>query len=544
MNRFSFARYPAAEQLKDAVVKLPLGFFGNPAAAPRCPIATILAIPTFEFPPGAPPCPPGSKIGMVGVSIFENYDFVHARPLFNVTPDRGYSAQFSASVIGNVISLYVVPLPRDEGYGLTIGSTNTGRAGLKMFSAFFYGVPSEHGSGTSGAPFLSNPVNCSEAEPKWEVFADSWENPGRVNPVTGFPDLTDPIWSINQEITPAVTGCDDPALTSQFQPSIDVQPVQDGPAQPDRPAGVKVQLDFPQSNDPTDLSTVFDASIPQAPPPKDVTVKLPAGVSLSAGASDGLKGCSDLASDPAGDQVHYDTTQPVTCPDASIIGTATANTPLLASRDPVDDSVTGPDPLPGNIYLIKPHPGDLSKGLDGTFRVLIQLNSDRNGVNFKLPGTVKADKETGQLTTTFLENPQLPASQLKLNFKSGPRAPLAMPSTCGTFNTTSNVVPWSTPETPDASPSSSFTISQGVDGSPCANTPAARPFNPTLSAGTESPAAGQSSPFILRVARKDGEQEFSTSRCGRPEGLHRFAQGCLILRRGSDRRCGRQERRR
>ena len=118
-----------------------------------------------------------------------------------------------------------------------------------------------------------------------------------------------------------MTGCDE----LDFHPSIDVQPVQEGAAQPDKPAGVKVQLDFPQTNDPTDLTTVFDASLPQTPPPKDVTVTLPAGISISPGASDGLQGCSDLASDPAGDQVHYDSTKPVTCPDASIIGSATAN---------------------------------------------------------------------------------------------------------------------------------------------------------------------------------------------------------------------------
>src|SRR5262249_55049675 len=126
MNRFSFAKYPANEQMKDAVVKLPLGFFGNPSATPRCPISAINAIPAFEFPPkeDVPGCPVGSKIGAVAASILGFYEIVHTRPLYNVKPDRGYSAQFSANVLGNVLSLYVVPLPRSEGYGLTIGSTN------------------------------------------------------------------------------------------------------------------------------------------------------------------------------------------------------------------------------------------------------------------------------------------------------------------------------------------------------------------------------------------------------------------------------------
>ena len=325
---------------------------------------------------------------------------------------------------------------------------------------------------------------------------------------------------------------------------VDVQPVQEGPAQPDKPAGVKVQLDFPQTNDPTDLHTVFDASKPQAPEPKDVTVKLPAGVSISPGASDGLQGCSDLASDPAGDQIHYDNIKPVTCPDASIIGSATADTPLLASRDPVDDSVTGPDPLPGIIYLIKPHPGDLRKGEDGTFRVLLQLNSNRYGVNFKLPGTVKADKETGQLTATFLENPQLPASQLKLNFKTGPRAPLAMPTTCGTFTTTSDVVPWSTPGTPDATPSSSFTISQGADGASLRQYPGGAPLQPDPRRRHPVHVRRQGQP--LHTARRPQGRRTGVQLSGpdRSEGIHRLAQGRLLLRRGRDRRRGRQERRR
>ena len=75
----------------------------------------------------------------------------------------------------------MVPLPRSEGYGLAIGSMNNARAGVKIFSATFFGVPSEHGSGTSGAPFASNPVDCSEAEPAWRLFVDTWENPGRAD---------------------------------------------------------------------------------------------------------------------------------------------------------------------------------------------------------------------------------------------------------------------------------------------------------------------------------------------------------------------------
>ena len=211
--------------------------------------------------------------------------------------------------------------------------------------------------------------------------------------------------------------------------------------QADQPAGLTTDLDFPQTNDPTDLSTVFNPAT-AAGAGAEGHHRQAAGRSQHL-AELGRRPGRLLGSpprDPAGDQVHYDTTEPVTCPNASIIGTATADTPLLASRDPVDDAVTGPEPIHGDVFLIKPHPGDLSPSgdQDGTFRrpdparaapLRDQLQASRN--------RSRPNKTTGQLTATFTDNPQLPVSQLELNLKSGPRAPLATPTTCGTFTTTS-----------------------------------------------------------------------------------------------------------
>ena len=57
MNRFTFARYPGNEELKDAVVKLPPGYFGNPAAAPTCPMSVMLEANPWSF--DEPACPAG-----------------------------------------------------------------------------------------------------------------------------------------------------------------------------------------------------------------------------------------------------------------------------------------------------------------------------------------------------------------------------------------------------------------------------------------------------------------------------------------------------
>ena len=373
-----------SEQLKDASVTLEPGFFGNPAAAPRCPISAIgypLISPTS--------CPPGSRVGTAFARILAN-GVLEERPLYNLITERGYPAQFAFRVVNTVTVLSVVPLPRTEAYGLTIGSLNTPYAvNVVSFDTIFcsYGAEGEPGAGTcnppSGsdrAPFLSNPLDCSNPEPKWNLLVDSWENAGTYTS-GGLPDLSNPAWLSKTVTSPPVTGCDDPLLASQFNSTaIATKPLQDGggPTQADQPTGLAVDLDFPQSNDPTDLQSEAEPDMPQAPEPKDITVKLPAGLAISPSSADGLGACSDLASDPAGDQVHYDSTNPVSCPDSAKIGSAVATSPLLALRDPQDDHVIGPEPIPGDVYLLAPHPGDLPVGggnQEGKFRLLIQLEN-------------------------------------------------------------------------------------------------------------------------------------------------------------------------
>ena len=194
----------------------------------------------------------------------------------------------------------------------------------------------------------------------------------------------------------------------------------------------------------------------------------------------------------------------------------------MATHDPVTDAINGPEPIPGDVYLLKPHAGDLPVGggnQEGKFRLLIQLENERYGVNFKLPGVATADPQTGQLTAVFTQNPQLPASHLTVNLKPGPRAPLASPPTCGKFDTSSTLVPWSTPGTPDAHPSASFDLASGPNGGACPASASARPFAPTISAGTDSASAGHPSPFTLRIDRADGEKELGSLDLTLPPGL-------------------------
>jgi hypothetical protein len=143
-----------------------------------------------------------------------------------------------------------------------------------------------------------------------------------------------------------------------------------------------------------------------------------------------------------------------------------------------------------------------------------------SGVVLKLAGHVEADPVTGQLTTRFTDNPQLPFEDLDVNFFGGPRAALRSPATCGAYATTSTMTPWSAPQSgPAATGSDSFTVTSAPGGGGCAPTEAAQPHQPSFSAGTVAPVAGEPSPFVLRLQREDGSQTLRGLNVSLPRGL-------------------------
>ena len=197
-----------------------------------------------------------------------------------------------------------------------------------------------------------------------------------------------------------------------------------------------------------------------------------------------------------------------TCPPASKIGEVQVITPLLK------------EPLPGQVFIGAPEcspcsPADASEGK--LLKLYIQVDEPERGVIVKLAGSVAAtetETQPGRLTATFAQNPQLPFSDLKLNFKSGDRATLTTPSTCGKYTTASRLTPWSAPETPTALSESSFEVSEG-----CAKTAAEEPNQPRFEAGTVNPSAGAYSPFVLKLSREPGSQAIKGLDATLPPGL-------------------------
>jgi hypothetical protein len=488
-----------AGKIKEVVVDLPPGLVGDPRATPRCPLTALRE--NYATLTSTTNCPTASRIGtatFLGEGSFHtsNVDIGGASSIFNMTPETGYPAEFGFSYLGNPVLMYASPLPSSSGYGLRVTVPGLVALPINGVSLTFFGDPAAaDGGATSSTAFLTNPTACSGSKPLTaKIEADSWEEPTR--------------WvSAESTVYPEVTGCD----MLQFEPTVQVAPEE---THADTPSGYEVDLKVPQlPNVEPYLAT---------PELKDASIALPEGVSVSPGAADGLVGCQERG--PEGIELgNHDTLghevqegeEPGAgglpraahghCPPASQIGTVQLETPLLPAHA-----------LTGRVYVAQPRCGGSSQpactqasATNGELYGLY-LEIEGEGVIVKLKGSISANPMTGQLTTTFKENPQLPFTELKLHLDGGPRAALANPQTCGTATTTSDLTPWSTPATPDAEPSSSF----GVTG--CG---ASMGFAPSFTAGTVTPIADGFSPFTLTFSRNDGEQDLSGLTVTTPPGL-------------------------
>jgi hypothetical protein len=474
---------------RDVVVDVPPGFVGDPTVVEQCPLYKV----------ESQTCPPSTQIGFARITIPEEAATFFGGggggvyPIYNVVPEKGYPAEFVIKYAGIAVPLYVSVTP-DSNYGVRVTTPGIPEIGSPLeVTTTFFGTPATDPSvyngyrtavsGGTPIAFLDNPVNCSTATQQARVSVDSWEREGSYLP-DGQPNLSDPNWkSSTTTMFPSLTGCE----LLQFNPSLTVTP---DTTQADTPAGISVKLGLPQA----------PQQFPQliSPELKNTTVTLPSGVSISPSSGDGLQGCSNA-------QIDFSSAKLGACPTGSQIGAATVQTPLLT------------EPLQGQVYLGTPHcdPCSNADAYDGNmYRLFLQLEG--SGVVIKLEGRIYANTTTGQLTTKFENNPQLPVSSVELRFNSGLRAALATPQTCGTYTSTSDLTPWSSPITPDATPSSQFNVDWDGNGGAC---PAATPFSPSFSAGTSNPNAGQFSPFTLTFGREDREQDLSGIQVHMPPGL-------------------------
>ncbi len=475
--------------LKDVVVQTPPGITGDPTAVEQCPQYLVASF----------ACPPSSQIGWARLTIitrgFRSFLLGAATPVFNVIPSPGYSAEFVSYFTGLhlFIPLYASVTP-ESNYSVRLLTPDIPGIGSPTDVSFtFFGTPltdptpyDEYKYSVKGGPptaFLDDPVNCSAGTQMATVSVDSWQHPGPFLP-DGQPELNGPGWvTKSATMFPSLTGCE----LLQFNPTLTVTPET---TRADEPSGTTVDIHVPQ--EPQQLPALV------TPEFRETTVTLPSGVSLSPAAGDGLQGCTNA-------QIDLSVEGEGTCPNGSQIGTVTVTTPLLHEE------------LRGGVFLGTPNcnPCSAADASDGNmFRVFLQIAGA--GAVIKLEGKLHANPTTGQLTTIFKNTPELPVSDIVLHFNGGLRAGLSTPQSCGTFTSSSLVVPWSAPITPAATPVSQFTADWNGNGEAC---PAVWPFNPKFEAGTSNPNAGQYTPLTVTFNREDREQDFSEIKVQTPPGL-------------------------
>ncbi len=458
---------------KEVIVDLPPGFAGNPMVTPRCPQNMITAPPGFEV----PVCNGEMAIGRFA-PVLGGFGFVGTKSsIQNNVPARGYAAQFTVQIalfrqglLGSVRA--------DDDFGVRITAPNNPNIN-KIYGAYaaIQGFP----VGAKGKAFLRNSTNCAEtalSPPVVRTKSSMWLEPDNYS-VTA-----------TQEVPP-VTGCDKLA----FEPSFSFQP---SSTQGSSPVGATAHLHIPQDG-------LSDASKLGTPDLKRAVVSLPQGLVLNPSSANGLEGCSEAQIGYRGNNfslpnpIRFSDESP-SCPDGAKLGTVTVDSPLLEQN------------LVGTIYLANQEENPFRSLL----AIYLVIDDARSGIVLKLPGEIRPDPNTGQLTATFDYNPQLPFEDMTLNFRGGgPRSQLATPEVCGHYETKSSWTPWSAPESgPPAETTDAFTVSGN-----CASSPGARPFAPTLEAGTADPIAGAYSPLTIKVGRKDGEQELSRFEFSLPPGL-------------------------
>jgi hypothetical protein len=490
--------------MKTLRVDLPVGLSVNPGATPQC----AAAVPKE--------CATQQPLSLVGKSYVWVSDETGLLPpveveadVYNLVPVPGHPARFGFTVEAipgfealppNHIYLEAdVAWDSDFHEGFTIAvPKNTGLRLLKNRLVF----NGEAHAGSGQGFFITTPSTCwnPNVDPTHShtystyARADSYQNPDPAFP-EGSPFVESPI--------PPGTfpkGCE----TIPFNPSTALDP---GTNQVDSPAGVTHDVNLPIEPDPKgqETSTVRVAK-----------VTLPQGMGLNPSAANGLEACTDQ-------QFGKGTRNPVQCPAASKVGTATVFSPPLPEG-----------PLTGDVYVGTQKSRDPESGEE--FRIFVNAASARYGVDVRLVGNVFANAKTGQLTAVFDEAaktvtrggnpdnipsglPQVPFTTFRISLNGGAKAPLSSPPICGPNKTVSDLTPWSALfGGKAASPSTEFTLSKAPGGADCPKTMAERPFAPGFTAKPNSSQAKAFTPFSTRITRPQGQQELKGIDITLPEG--------------------------
>jgi hypothetical protein len=486
---------------KEIAFDLPPGLVGDVNGLPRCSQQGVQELVGTS----GTSCPADSIVGTATLNLVINFlgpqlNSGYVFPVFNIAPAPGEPAAFAFLAIGFPVRLDTSVLS-DGDYGVRVTAANLSEAGGDVSTAVtIWGVPADHNGpgpdqtnsfnsgerihfGGRGAaaqvPLLSNPTQCSEALSA-TMSTDGWAEPS--------------VFQSASTASGTMTGCDAVPLSSSASMVPDT-------FQAGAPAGYHFDLKVDRSQD---LAPEGVA----APDVKSVVTTLPMGTVISPSAANGLAACrDDPGVDPATTEnefgLHF--LELASCNRASQVGTVQITSPDLA------------EPFGGAVYLAEPEctgsagtcsPQDAEDGK--MVKLLLQAKGEgEGGVLVKLAGSVSVNQQTGQLTASFENNPQLPFNDFKLTLGGGARATLANPRVCGRASTSVDLTPYTSPFSPDVIDTSPFEVG---------DCPAPQ-FAPFFTAGTTSNQAGGFSPFTLSFGRGDADQYLAGVQLKTPPGL-------------------------
>jgi len=433
-------------------VDLPPGLAADPQTLPMC---TKTA---FE----ANACSSSTQVGEDELIIASSLGHLSlTAPVYNLQPPPGMPLYFGIHVsLLTAVDLHLyleghVSWGNDyhEYFELNNIPKETSLAGMPLQSPLLKSTLIFNGHAGAG-DFLTLPSECSTSTTS-TLEVESWE--GAV--------------AHTQTHTPVgVSGCE----KVPFAPVAEVKPET---SQSDSPDGATAVVRVAQH---AAAGEINSSSV------KGLIVTLPEGMTLNPPAAKGLETCSPT-------QIAIGSEAAATCPTASSLGTVAIETPDLPAGS-----------LTGNVYLGDPSGGPLSGPPYAGY-----LNAtSAYGVTVRLQGSVEANPETGRLTATFSNTPELPFSSVTVKFRGGSQAPLANPLACSAATTGAVFTPYANSR---GIPSNSAFTPTGC-ASPLG-------FAPTQSTASSTPAAGAHTVFTVDLARAEGQQYLAQLATTLPEGL-------------------------
>jgi hypothetical protein len=431
--------------VKDVHVDLPVGLSVNPEATPKCTTAQL----------EAQACPPDTA---VGTNYITTVSAAVKAPIpttvYNMVQPDGMPARFGMSVpvVGGQIYLDGgVAWASDYHESFTIANI-TDAIPLYETRLVFNG---RAGDGT----FITMPSRCN-GPATTGLQVDSHQEPGKY-------------LSYSTDTPIGASGCADLPFAPTVGVAVDTRVA-------GAPSGVTIDIGLPRNPD--------GKNAPDTATLRNADVTLPEGMTINPSAANGLGACTDA-------QLGKGTTRPVSCPAASAIGTVDFETPVLPAGA-----------LKGTVYLGQPLSDNPTSGNE--YRMFLVAESPRYGVSVRLVGNVVADPQTGRLTASFADNPQVPVSLVRVALRGGERAPLVNPPACGKATISGRFTSWADQS---ATATNSVTIDQGCER--------ATAFAPGLAASVSTTRAAASPAFALTATRPDGHQALQRIDVSLPPGL-------------------------